>query len=105
MLVSDLLEVPHEKLADWIALIGSSVAYLIFAIAMFFGLRVFIARTRMKLLGNLLAAFVLVAGLVGYFAVFVALDRATFSRAVVDALGQTPAANNDALLTRLSDER
>ena len=105
MLVSDLIEIPHEKLADWIALIGSCIAYLIFAFAIFFGLRVFIAKTRMKFVGNLLAALVLVAGLLGYFAVFVALDTATFSRAVLDAFRHTPASHNDALLTRLSNER
>ena len=105
MLVSDLIEIPHEKLADWIALIGSAVAYLIFAMAIFYGLRIFVTRTRMRTLGDLMAALVLVAGLVGYFEVFVALDAVTFGKAVASALGQTPAASNDALLTRLSKER
>jgi hypothetical protein len=105
MLVSDLIEIPYEKLADWIALIGAAIAYLIFAIVVFHGLRLFVLRTRMKVLGNLIAALVLVVGLVGYFEVFVALDRATFSRAVVAAFGRTPAGRNDALLQRLTDER
>jgi hypothetical protein len=105
MLVSDLIEIPYEKLADWIALIGAAIAYLIFAIAVFSGLRIFVTRTRMRLLANLIAALVLVVGLVGYFEVFVALDRATFSRAVVAAFGQTPAGRNDPLLQRMTDER
>jgi hypothetical protein len=105
MLVSDVFEVPYEKLADWIAIIGGVIAYLIFAIAVFYGLRIFVTRTRMRLLGNLIAALVLVAGLVGYFEVFVAIDTVTFRRAVVAALGQTPAAHNSALLTRMSNER
>ena len=105
MLVSDLMEIPHEKLADWIALIASFVAYLVFAMVVFYGLRMFISRTGMRLVGNLIAALVLVVGLVGYFEVFVALDRATFSRAVVAALGQTLAGRNDSLLQRLADER
>lgn len=102
MLVSDLLEVPHEKLADWIALVGSAIAYLIFAIVIFYGLRIFVTRTRMRLLGNLIAALILVVGLVGYFAVFVALDTATFSRAVVAVL---PHVGSDEQLERLSKER
>jgi hypothetical protein len=105
MLVSDLFEVPHEKLADWTALIGSFVAYLVFATVVFYGLRIFLLRTRMRLLGYLFAAMILVAGLVGYFEVFVALDRATFSQAVVTALGETSAGHNNALLKRLTDER
>jgi hypothetical protein len=105
MLVSDLIEIPHEQLADWIALIGAAIAYLIFAIVVFYGLRIFVTRTRMRTLGNLMAALVLVAGLVGYFEVFVALDTVTFGKAVSSALGQTPAAGNDALLTRMSRER
>jgi hypothetical protein len=105
MLVSDLFEVPYEKLADWIAIIGSAVAYLIFAVVVFYGLRIFVTRSRMRLLGNLIAALVLVAGLVGYFEVFVALDTVTFGKAVAKALGKTPAAGNDALLMRLSKER
>ncbi len=102
MLVSDLLEVPHEKLADWIALVGSAIAYLIFAIAIFIGLRMLVTRTRMRLLGNLIAALILVVGLVGYFEVFVALDAATFSRAVVAVL---PHVGSDEQLERLSKER
>ena len=105
MLVSDLIEVPYEKVADWIALIGAAIAYLIFAIVVFYGLRIFVTRTRMRTLGNLMAVLVLVAGLVGYFEVFVALDTVTFGKAVASALGQTPAASNDALLTRLSKAR
>ncbi len=105
MLVSDLIEIPHEKLADWIALIGAAIAYLIFAIVVFYGLRIFVTRTRMRTVGNLTAALVLVAGLVGYFEVFVALDAMTFGTAVASALGQTSAASNDALVTRLSKER
>src|SRR6266705_1340127 len=105
MLVSELFEIPHEKLADWIALIGSGVVYLIFAIVVFYGLRIFVARTGARLLGNLMAALVLVAGVMGYFEVFVALDRITFRQAVVSALGQTSAASNDALLDRLTEER
>jgi hypothetical protein len=105
MLVSDLIEIPHEKLADWIALIGSAVAYLFFAMVVFYGLRIFVTRTRMRALGNLMAALVLVAGLVGYFEVFVALDTVTFGKAVSSALGQTPGARNPPLLTRLSKER
>jgi hypothetical protein len=102
MLVSDVFEVPHEKLADWTAPIGSAVAYLIFAMVVFYGLRIFFTRTRMRLLGNLIAAMVLVAGLVGYFEVFVALDGATFSRAVAAVL---PRAGGEAQLARLSNER
>ncbi len=102
MLVSDLLEVPHEKLADWIALVGSAIAYLIFAIAIFIGLRMFVTRTGMRLVGNLVAALLLVVGLIGYFAVFVALDTATFSRAVVAVL---PHVGSDEQLERLSKER
>jgi hypothetical protein len=105
MLVSDLFEIPHEKLADWIALIGSAIAYLILAIVVFYGLRIFVTRTRMRLLGNLIAALVLVAGLIAYFEVFVALDKVTFRQAVVSALAQTPAGRNDALLDRLTEER
>ena len=105
MLISDLIEIPHEKLADWIALIGAAIAYLIFAVVVFYGLRVFVTRTRMQLLGNLIAGMVLAAGLLGYFEVFVVLDGVTFGRAVTHALGQTPAGHNDALLKRLSEER
>jgi hypothetical protein len=105
MLVSDLIVVPHEKLADWTALIGSFVAYLAFATVVFYGLRIFVTRTRMRLLGDLFAATILVAGLVGYFEVFVALDRATYSQAVVTALGDTSAGHNNALLKGLTDER
>ena|SRR6266496_1542447 len=105
MLVSDLIEIPHEKLADWIALIGAAIAYLIFAIIVFYGLRIFVSRTRMKTLGSLMAALVLVAGLIGYFEVFVALDRVTFGHAVAAALGQTPAGSNNAVVKRLSEER
>ena len=105
MLVSDVFEVPYEQLADWTALVGAAIAYLIFAVAVFYGWRVFVTRTRMMLLGSLIAAMILVAGLVGYFEVFVAIDAVTFGRALTSALGQTPAAHNDALLTRLSNER
>ena len=105
MLVSDLIEIPYDHLADWIALIGAAIVYLLFAIVVFYGLRIFVTRTRMKVLGNLIAALVLAVGLVGYFEVFVALDTVTYRKAVTSALGQTPAASNDALLTRLSAER
>jgi hypothetical protein len=105
MLVSDLIVIPHEKLADWIALIGAAIAYLIFAVVVFYGLRIFVSRTRMKILGNLIAALVLAVGLVGYFEFFVGLDSMTFGRAVTSALAQTPAGHNDALLKRLSEER
>jgi hypothetical protein len=105
MLVSDVMEIPYEKLADWIALIGSAIAYLIFAIVVFYFLHRFVARTLMKTVGNLIAALVLVASLVGYFEVFVALDTITFRHAVVNALGQTPAVGNDELMNRLSKER
>ncbi|HEY8181163.1 MAG TPA: hypothetical protein VII32_02905 [Thermoanaerobaculia bacterium] len=105
MLVSDLIEIPHEKLADWIALIGAAIVYLVFAIIVFYGLHIFVSRTRMKILGNLFAALVLAAGLIGYFELFVALDAVTFGRAVTSALSQTPARSNDALFKRLSEER
>ena len=105
MLVSDLIEIPHEELADWIALIGAAIAYLIFAVVVFYGLRIFVTRTRMKALGNLMAALVLAAGLLGYFELFVALDAVTFGRAVTSALSQTPAGGNDALFKRLGEER
>jgi hypothetical protein len=105
MLVSDLIVIPYEKLADWVALIGAAIAYLIFAIVVLYGLRVFVTRTRMKVLGNLIAALVLAVGLLGYFEVFVALDSMTFGRAVTSALAQTPAGRNNALLKRLSEER
>lgn len=105
MLVSDLIEIPYDELADWIALAGAAVAYLIFAIAVFYAMRIFTTRTRMQVVASLIAAVVLVVGLIGYFETFVAIDTATFGKAVTSALGQTPAAHNDALLKRLSSER
>ncbi|HEX9492003.1 MAG TPA: hypothetical protein VGA33_01960 [Thermoanaerobaculia bacterium] len=103
MLVSDLIEIPHAALADWVALIGSAIVYLMWATIVFFGSRVFVKRTGMRALSNLLAALLLVAGLVGYYEVFVMLDRATFAQAVRAALPGVR--RGDTELTRLSNNR
>jgi hypothetical protein len=104
VLVSDLIEVPHEALADWTALIAAAIVYLIFAIAVLLSVRAFIARTGMPLLGSLAGGLVMAAGLAGYFAIFVAVDSATYGHAVNSALGRNPA-GEDHELTRLSRER
>jgi hypothetical protein len=104
VLVSDLIEVPHEALADWTALIAAAIVYLIFAIAVLLAVRAFVQRTQMALLGTILAGVVIAAGLAGYFAVFVAVDGATYGRAVNSALRRNPA-SEDHELTRLSRER
>jgi len=104
VLVSDRIEVPHEALADWIALIAAAIVYLIFAVAVLLGARAFVRRTRMPLLGSVVAGVVIAAGLAGYFAVFVAVDGATYGSAVNSALGRKPA-GEDHELTRLSRER
>ena len=101
MLVSDLIEIPHDKLADWIALIGAAIAYLFFALAIFYAYR----RVRMRLLGGVIAALLLIVALVGYFEIFVAIDRVTFGHAVTSAFAGTPAGGNDALMDRLAGER
>ena len=48
MIISDVIEIPYAELADWIALIVSALAYGAFAMAVFYGLRVFVNRTRMR---------------------------------------------------------
>jgi hypothetical protein len=106
MLVSDVIEIPYEKLADWVALIGSAVAFLIWATVVFAGFQLFVRRTRMRVLGTLLAASMLVVGLVGYFVVFVALDSATFSHAVdASFLGPPRTQQLAADLARLTRDR
>ena len=105
ILISDVIEIPYEKLADWIALIGSALVYGAFAIGVFYGRRLFATRTRMRVLTDLLAALLLVAGLTGYFEVFVAIDKITYRRAVVSAFRGTSAGRNDPLLDQLVEER
>jgi len=103
MLVSDLIEIPHAALADWVALIGSAVIYLMWAVAVFLASRAFVKRTGMRALSNLLAALMLVAGLTGYYEMFVILDRATFAQAVRAALPVIR--RGDTELTRLGNNR
>jgi hypothetical protein len=102
MLVSDVFEIPHEKLADWIALTGSALVYLILAVAVFGGLRLFVRKTGMRVVGDVVAALILVAGLAGYYETFVALDTVTFSHAVDAVLPHT---GGDAQRKRLSSDR
>ena len=104
MLVSDLIEVPHEALADWTALIAAAIVYLIFAFAVLLGAHAFIRRTQMPILGSFMAGLIIAAGMAGYFAVFVAVDSVAYARAVNSALGRNPP-GEDRELTRLSRER
>jgi hypothetical protein len=106
ILINDYYEIPHVRLADWIAMIGSAVAYLIFAIVVFGGLRFFVRRTRMRLLGNVIAVLFLVAGLVGYWVVFVTLDSATYTRAFKAAeVAHRPVPDEEARLKWWANER
>lgn len=105
MLSSDELTIPYERLADWAALVVAAVAYVGWSAASLFGFRLFVHRTRMRVLGTTIAALVLIAGLAVYALVFLSAHRVAFQAAVNAVFPEPLDAGSRTLLLALVSER
>jgi hypothetical protein len=105
MLVSDAIVVPHEVLADSLALVGSAVAYWVWVSVVFAGVSSLIAQTRMIVVARVVGSLLILFGLVGYFRLFVEFDSVAYAYVVTSAVGPPVTSQMERSLAELCHER
>jgi hypothetical protein len=105
MLISDEFKVPYESLADWTALLVSSVVYAGWSVLTLLAWRRFAERTSMKILASVIGVLFLATGVVLYGLVFLKVDALAYRAAVRAALPHLTSARFAELLTTHAADR
>jgi hypothetical protein len=105
MLIPDEINVPYDSLADWTALLFSSVVYTVWSVLTLAARRRCAERTKMGILAWVIAVLLLATGLALYGFVFLKVDALAYRAAVRAALPGPLTPRSAQLLTNLVVDR